>query len=300
MQKKDVERRFAHLRKIQLRNTASRFRFQALLQKYTTYLTYWQRITRQIEEGTYRRDFARARGYGRIPSKDGAEARTDDTDAEVSFEESDDVDAIVAEAERAVTTGAPVPTARERIVEHIELPDRESIPPTMPTPVSPAAAATPAKPGAIPAKPATPIARRAGLSVFGAAPGAKTVSPAQKTAAPPKPALPSKPATAPAAPPAAARPAPPSPSASPAPSAPMPPKPAAQSAPDEPRIRELFDRYSQSRKQTGEGEVTFDAVARQVRDTLPKLAEKYPGADVSIDVAVKDGRTVLRPVVRKK
>ena len=67
VQKKDVERRFAHLRKIQLRNTASRFRFQALLQKYTTYLTYWQRITRQIEEGTYRRDFARARGYGRIP-----------------------------------------------------------------------------------------------------------------------------------------------------------------------------------------------------------------------------------------
>src|SRR5690242_1012383 len=59
IQKKDVERRFEALRKVQIRNTALRFRFQVLLQRYTTYLTYWQRICRQIEEGTFKREIAR-------------------------------------------------------------------------------------------------------------------------------------------------------------------------------------------------------------------------------------------------
>ena len=43
------------------RNTAIRFRFQTLIQRYTTLQTYWRRIGRQIEEGTYRRDLLRAR-----------------------------------------------------------------------------------------------------------------------------------------------------------------------------------------------------------------------------------------------
>ncbi|MBW2403377.1 MAG: hypothetical protein JRF42_06110 [Deltaproteobacteria bacterium] len=42
------------LRKEKPRNTALRFRFQTLVQRYTTLQTYWRRIGRQIEEGTYR------------------------------------------------------------------------------------------------------------------------------------------------------------------------------------------------------------------------------------------------------
>lgn len=49
------------LRKDQPRNTALRFRYQSLIQRYTTLQTYWRRIGRQIEEGTYRRDLLRAR-----------------------------------------------------------------------------------------------------------------------------------------------------------------------------------------------------------------------------------------------
>src|SRR5688572_24520798 len=60
VQKKDVERRLYALRKLQIRNTALRFRFQNLVQRYTTYLTYWQRVCRQIEEGTFKRDLVRA------------------------------------------------------------------------------------------------------------------------------------------------------------------------------------------------------------------------------------------------
>jgi hypothetical protein len=58
--RKDVERRFQVLRKEQIRNTAVRFKFQTVLQRYNTYQTYWMRICRQIEEGTYRRDVLRA------------------------------------------------------------------------------------------------------------------------------------------------------------------------------------------------------------------------------------------------
>jgi hypothetical protein len=59
--RKQLERTIHLLRKAQPRNTALRFRFQTLIQRYTTLQTYWRRVGRQIEEGTYRRDLLRAR-----------------------------------------------------------------------------------------------------------------------------------------------------------------------------------------------------------------------------------------------
>ncbi len=58
--RKDVDRRIHALRKEQVRNTAQRFRFQMLLQRYNTYQTHWQRILREIENGTYKRHLVRA------------------------------------------------------------------------------------------------------------------------------------------------------------------------------------------------------------------------------------------------
>ncbi len=59
--RKDVERRIQLIRREQIRNTALRFRFQMILQRYNTYQTYWLRICREIEEGTYKRDVLRAK-----------------------------------------------------------------------------------------------------------------------------------------------------------------------------------------------------------------------------------------------
>ncbi|MBW2159702.1 MAG: hypothetical protein JRH14_07010 [Deltaproteobacteria bacterium] len=59
--RKQFDRGLHELRKVKPRNTALRFRFQTLIQRYTTLQTYWRRIGRQIEEGTYRRDLLRAR-----------------------------------------------------------------------------------------------------------------------------------------------------------------------------------------------------------------------------------------------
>lgn len=44
-------------------NAGLRFRFQSLMQKWVLYTTYWNRVLREIEAGTYRRDVARARRH---------------------------------------------------------------------------------------------------------------------------------------------------------------------------------------------------------------------------------------------
>lgn len=60
-QRRDMERRIALLKKTQPGNTAMRFRLQQLVQRFVSYHSYWARITRQIEEGTYHRDVMKAR-----------------------------------------------------------------------------------------------------------------------------------------------------------------------------------------------------------------------------------------------
>jgi hypothetical protein len=56
----EVEKRFRALRKERCPNTAVRFRFQTLIQRYTTLMSHWQRVCRAIEEGTYEPHVLRA------------------------------------------------------------------------------------------------------------------------------------------------------------------------------------------------------------------------------------------------
>ncbi|MDI3290891.1 hypothetical protein QHF83_46690, partial [Polyangium sp. 15x6] len=58
--RKELERRIMLLRREQIRNTALRFKFQTLIQRYNTFQQYWSRVAREIENGTYQRDVLRA------------------------------------------------------------------------------------------------------------------------------------------------------------------------------------------------------------------------------------------------
>ncbi|MBK9264493.1 MAG: hypothetical protein IPM54_32475 [Polyangiaceae bacterium] len=58
--RKDVDRRIMILRREQVRNTAQRFKFQTLVQRYNSFQQYWARVAREIDNGTYHRDVARA------------------------------------------------------------------------------------------------------------------------------------------------------------------------------------------------------------------------------------------------
>lgn len=59
--RKNMDRALEELRRELPRNATLRFRYQQIVQRYTTYIVYWRRVARQIEEGTYARDILRAR-----------------------------------------------------------------------------------------------------------------------------------------------------------------------------------------------------------------------------------------------
>jgi len=65
----DIERKIRDLTQIQIRNTALRYRFATLQQKYGSYNSYWRRTLRQIENGTYARNLSKV---GRQAAKTGA------------------------------------------------------------------------------------------------------------------------------------------------------------------------------------------------------------------------------------
>ena len=103
VQRKDVDRRFSALRKQQIRNTALRFRFNVITQKFNTYAMYWTRICRQIEEGTFKRHVAKAaKRFGTPAAQDKRERDQDwSIDVEIGDFEDVDMEAILAEADAA-------------------------------------------------------------------------------------------------------------------------------------------------------------------------------------------------------
>ena len=96
--RKDVDRRFMLLRKEQIRNTALRFRFNVVTQKYNTYAMHWVRICRQIEEGTYKRHLRRAKArFGELSSAPEPELSIDIDIGDFDV----DMDEVLAEADAA-------------------------------------------------------------------------------------------------------------------------------------------------------------------------------------------------------
>ena len=80
----------------------------------------------------------------------------------------------------------------------------------------------------------------------------------------------------------------------PAPPALSRPAPTAEDA----QLRTLHERFVEARRMTGEStDVQYESIARQARETLPRLALKYQGAEVRLDVSIKDGKAVLKPIV---
>ncbi|MFW5966932.1 MAG: MXAN_5187 C-terminal domain-containing protein [Persicimonas sp.] len=60
-QRRQLERLYRELDQLPKMKTSHKFRFRNLVQKYNSYKAYWNRVVRQIEQGTYHRDVARAK-----------------------------------------------------------------------------------------------------------------------------------------------------------------------------------------------------------------------------------------------
>jgi hypothetical protein len=267
--RKDVDRRIHILRKEQIRNTAQRFRFQMIIQRYNTYQTHWQRICREIENGTYKRHVIRAQQrFGEAGAK---QRRRDSMSLPAGPELTGDLAAELAELDREFAAADDAEEVDELDVELIE--DAPRAPPAVPRPgVAPPPPPRPSQPGPVWRKP--------------------TVTPPRTPTAPrPEPTLLAPPAPAP--PPTAAK-LRAAPVAKPEPPAPRDPGDLSDA-----RVRAIYAQYVDAKRRQNESTaaITYDAVAKSLRDSSTKLRQKH-GKAVDFEVAIKDGKAILKPVLK--
>lgn len=247
---KDVERRINVLRKEQIRNSGLRFRFLMVVQRYNTYLSYWQRICREIENGTYKRHMLRAKE--KFADK--------------------------AAASRRFTVAKPpeMPPLSEDLKAELDELDREFAPVEVPVEVEVEISHDSMAP-LLPAVEAPPPSKAVWKRVEPAPPTRQTIP---AGVAPPPRAPP---------PPPSQRQLPPLPSVR------QPPRP---DLPDE-RVRQLYSQYVEAKRQRNESTaaITYEDVAKTLRESSSRLRAKH-GRAVDFEVAVRDGKTVLKPVIK--
>jgi hypothetical protein len=252
--RKDVERRFDVLRRSQFRNTALRFRFQQSQQKYNTYLSYWGRIVRQIEAGTYVRHLNRVRAAQNASTREAAR----EPDLEVEVDLDSDLDMDLDETWKALEE----PTKRGGLLDVDD--------PFASTRNQPNATPNEAKPLIRPK--VVPKIQPKGATVA-------AVKPAPPPSAAARPVIAAKPA-----PPAAAKPA----------DAPR------QGTVEEARIREVYTQYVKEKRAHKEStaDITYEKVAQTIRESSAALSAKHGGKRVDFEVTQRDGKTVLKPIVK--
>jgi hypothetical protein len=321
--RKDVDRRLWILRREQIRNTGMRFKLQTTIQRYNTYQQYWARIVREIENGTYQRDLGRAaarfgenavtafgkrrqkmfeKGAARKAEREAARRGTTsssppppddqappDESFDVAFEDSDVfADAIAAPRVPLELDADEPPTPRTR--RPISTPPHGSpamVPPqdiptprhgSFPPPPMPKAASEPPPAPAAAASPPSRPSRR----------------PAGKGALPPVQAPPKRPPTAPAATqmkPPVDRLTPPVGTGT---------NLTAEGELSPARLRQIYGQYVEAKRKANESTaaITYDKIAANLRETAKQLRSKHKGRNVDFEVVMKNGKPVLKPIVK--
>jgi hypothetical protein len=274
--RKDVDRKIYQLRKEQIRNTALRFRFQMILQRYNTFQSHWQRICREIENGTYKRQLYRA-------ERRQAATLPDATAPEVTGPEPEPAPAPVHDTNPETNPPAfaakPLPApgsapADDLAAELAEL-DKEFAP-------------------------AVPAARPAPVAAERAAPPARPVPPRVTALPPPRPPpLAASPTKTPPGPPVVMAAIPAKPAAIPTAAKAPPPATRSDDGLPEYRVRQLYVEYVEAKRRQKESTaaLTYENLAESLRASSAKLREKH-GKPIDFEVGIKDGKAVLRPRVK--
>lgn len=315
--RKDVDRRIYVLRREKIRNTGKRFKLQTIIQRYNTFQQYWQRICREIENGTYKRHVLRAerqmspeaqltiaakRRFGKLAAAgDDTAARTSSAPpGEFGAEEANTAE-LARRSSRAPSSRPPdsgdVPTNRPPPMAADA--GQRRLPPTKPERLQPASSRPPTPPDKY-------DSLELDMGFLGSlTPGAPEEKKSSPKAAPPKAAAPKAPP--PKAPPPKPKAVPePSPAAraAPPPKAP-PPKPAR--APDaappagvsDERVKDLHQRLSALKRENREtGQVSFESLAKTVRETEAKLRAQHKDRKIDFEVVIRDGKAIVKPTVR--
>jgi hypothetical protein len=247
--RKDIQRTMLMLQQMYIRNTGLRFKFNTLLQKWNIYITYWNRILREIEAGTYTRHLAKAQ---RAASREGkavpeelmhkGKVRPPSGTFDTGPGASVDKGFLDRESGRH-----PVARNQADNTDQFEVLPPSGLKPAVPARPAPPSGAKPPPlpPGVRPPMPPMP-------------PGAASVKP---TTPRPAPAIPGM---------------------------------------SENELRALHQKYAAARKQAGEAQVSYETLVNSLAKQVPNVL-KQPGVkSVSFDVAVKDGKAVLKAIPQKK
>lgn len=278
----DVVRIMRRIEQYQIRNTALKFRFRSMVQKFHSYSTYWNRTLREIENGTYRRHIERlqtkrdrrAERLARVRQQ-AASTEPSEGDEQRAREQLDDIASAADEflasmglattsttARRApVANGAPTPPAPRRSIQ-VDFDDLDE-----------------AFEAGFRARPDTGL-KPAAVDLFGG--GAPTGGGSQRPAAPQPPPSPSRP-VAPPPRPAAARPAPPT------------------APPTRNATQRLYDEFVAARERLGLGEktVSYERFAASIDRQAAEVRRTHQCRDVDFRVVVKDGKPFLKPLPKK-
>jgi hypothetical protein len=308
--RKNLERIMDNLRRNQPQQTQLRFRYQNLVQRYTTYVVHWKKTARMIEEGTYRRDVLRARQLRetkREKYKEELEAKKaarqestmtpEQLDAARKKRETEEKRRAEAEERRkaqpkSIEEALQRRAERERAARE-KIRAAESMP--APPPEEPPGERSPSRPPSVDSE----ASRRA---VEAARAARSSLPPARRTAASEKAR-----AIVESTRPAAASPGPggtrssaPGAAGTAAGRAMGAPAAATANGLSEQRMRGIYDEYVAARKRNREpvDAVRYEKLASKVRQMMPQLQKKHAGKRIDFEVVVKKGRVALKPVAK--
>jgi hypothetical protein len=245
--RKDISRHMLVLQQQYIRNTGLRFRFNTMLQKWNIYVAYWNRILREIENGTYVRHIQKA---ARRAQSEGRELPRE---------------------------MLPPPQRHEHDIHAHDTPmpsihDEDSGPVT--------------------------IGTRSAVEDLSTEPGLERIQPS----APPTPLFP--PAPPKDAPKAPARPPPAPPDQRAAALLRPPPQPARPQAAipgmTEDELHALHRRFVATRAMNGEtARVSYETLITSLAKQVPKVLQQPGAKGVRFEVAVQNGRAILKAIPTK-
>jgi hypothetical protein len=290
----EVERKLRELAQLQIRNTALRYRFVTLQQKFGSYNTYWRRTLREIEAGRYHRSLSKITRQAAVtgaeipheilaamPRRMREQVRRDREaalaiqrrragvreDAEPSLQTiEDEVDPIFARG----------PAGRVHVLDEAdpEL-DLEAFLRAVEADVDGAAGAPPAKPAKPPPIPAAArLTPPMGTSIPPPIPAAARQTPSTGT-----PILPSSRQ-------------PPPPPAGPPTGSPRRPPPGMTEA----DVNALYASYVKAKERIGQapGPGAFGKLMQTIHAQAPKIMERYRAKGVDFSVVVQDDQVIIR------
>lgn len=302
---RDIERKIREVTQMQVRNTALRYRLNTLTQKFGVYNNYWRRVLREIEQGRYIRDVARAsrralsqgedlpdeilmsipkRIRERILEDREALAKRAELGEEHSGEQADELPGSqpeqVREPRKQVhTVGSDlfdddIDALFDALTRDAEEAIQKSSAPQKQAPVSPPAPSRPSAKENVPKPP--DIAETPAASI------AEGRVPKATPPPPPSPGVSSGPRKPP--PPPIPRPK-------------EPPLPPGMSAAES---RDLYMQYIKARKQVGAStNIPYERLMQTLNEQAPQVLKQHNAAAVEFRVEVKDDKVILKAKPKK-